>query len=81
MEVRGQRHHDPAALPPGNEPLVPVGKEAVWAPKRPDAVANRKIPSANKKRTSVEFRPVIEMHANRTLNHTEDLFRYQSSVV
>jgi hypothetical protein len=30
MEVSG--HHDPAALSPGKEPLVPIGKEAGWAP-------------------------------------------------
>jgi hypothetical protein len=31
MEVSGQLH-DPAALPPGKEPPVPIGKEAGWAP-------------------------------------------------
>jgi hypothetical protein len=31
MEVSGQLH-DPAALPPEKEPLVPIGKEAGWAP-------------------------------------------------
>jgi hypothetical protein len=31
MEVGGQLHV-PAALPPGKEPLVPIGEEAVWAP-------------------------------------------------
>jgi len=31
MEVSGQ-FHDPAALPPGNEPLVSIKKEAGWAP-------------------------------------------------
>jgi len=31
MEVNGQLH-DPAALPPGKEPLVPTGWEAGWAP-------------------------------------------------
>jgi hypothetical protein len=24
--------HAPTALPPGKEPLVPIGKEAVWGP-------------------------------------------------
>jgi hypothetical protein len=31
MEVSGQLHA-PAALPPGQEPLVPIGQEAGWAP-------------------------------------------------
>jgi hypothetical protein len=31
MEVSGQ-FHDPAALPPRKEPLVPIGYEARWAP-------------------------------------------------
>jgi hypothetical protein len=31
MEVSGQLHA-PAALPPGKEPLVPIGQEAGWAP-------------------------------------------------
>jgi hypothetical protein len=31
MEVSGQ-HHTPAALPPGKEPLVPIGQEAGWDP-------------------------------------------------
>jgi hypothetical protein len=31
MEVRG-RLHAPAALPPGKELLIPIGKEAEWAP-------------------------------------------------
>jgi hypothetical protein len=31
MEVSGQLH-SPAALPPGKEPLVPIGYEAGWAP-------------------------------------------------
>jgi hypothetical protein len=31
MEVSGQLHA-PAALSPGKEPLVPIGKEAGWAP-------------------------------------------------
>jgi hypothetical protein len=31
MEVSGQLHA-PAALPPGKEPLVPIGYEAGWAP-------------------------------------------------
>jgi hypothetical protein len=31
MEVSGQLHA-PAALPPGKEPLVPIGWEAGWAP-------------------------------------------------
>jgi hypothetical protein len=31
MEVSGQLH-EPAALPPGKEPLVPIGWEAGWAP-------------------------------------------------
>jgi hypothetical protein len=29
--VSGQLHA-PAALPPGKEPLVPIGEEAEWAP-------------------------------------------------
>jgi len=32
MEVSGQLH-TPAALPQGNEPLVPIAYEAGWAPK------------------------------------------------
>jgi hypothetical protein len=31
MEVSGQVHI-PAALPPGKEPLVPIGQEAGWVP-------------------------------------------------
>jgi hypothetical protein len=31
MEVSGQ-FHDPAALPQGKEPPIPVGYEAGWAP-------------------------------------------------
>jgi hypothetical protein len=31
MEVSGQ-FHAPAALPPGKELPVPIGKEAGWAP-------------------------------------------------
>jgi hypothetical protein len=31
MDVSGQLH-DPAALPPGKDPLVPTGQEAGWAP-------------------------------------------------
>jgi hypothetical protein len=31
MEVNGQLHA-PAALPSGNEPLIPIGQEAGWAP-------------------------------------------------
>jgi hypothetical protein len=31
MEVNGQLH-GPAALPPGKEPLVPIGQESGWAP-------------------------------------------------
>jgi hypothetical protein len=30
--VGGGQIHAPAALPPGKEPPVPIGKEAVWAP-------------------------------------------------
>jgi hypothetical protein len=33
MEVSGQLHA-PAALPPGQEPLVPIGYEAGWAQSR-----------------------------------------------
>jgi hypothetical protein len=33
MEVSGQLH-TPAALPQGNEPLVPIAYEAGWAPER-----------------------------------------------
>jgi hypothetical protein len=43
MEMSGQLHA-PAALPTGKEPLVPIGKEAEWAPVL-DAVVKRKIPS------------------------------------
>jgi len=31
MEVSGQLH-GPAVLPPGKEPLVPIGYEAEWTP-------------------------------------------------
>jgi hypothetical protein len=31
MKVSGQLHN-PTALPPGKEPLVPIGYEAGWAP-------------------------------------------------
>jgi hypothetical protein len=31
MEVNGQ-FHAPAALPPGKEPGLPIGREAGWAP-------------------------------------------------
>jgi hypothetical protein len=31
MEV-GDQLHAPAALPPGKDPLVPIGWEAGWAP-------------------------------------------------
>jgi hypothetical protein len=31
-EVSGQLHVAPTALLPGNEPLVPIGQEAGWAP-------------------------------------------------
>jgi len=31
MEVSGQLHA-PTALPPGKEPLVPIGCETGWAP-------------------------------------------------
>jgi hypothetical protein len=33
MEVSGQLHA-PAALPPGEEPPVPIGQEAGWAQRR-----------------------------------------------
>jgi hypothetical protein len=33
MEVNGQLHA-PAALPPGKEPLVPIGYEAEWSQSR-----------------------------------------------
>jgi hypothetical protein len=33
MEASGQLH-SPAALPPGKEPLVPIGLEAGWAQSR-----------------------------------------------
>jgi hypothetical protein len=33
MEVSGQLHA-PAALPPGKQPLEPIGKESGWAPER-----------------------------------------------
>jgi hypothetical protein len=42
MEVSGQLHA-PDALPPGKEPLVPIGQEDGWTPVL-DAVVKRKIP-------------------------------------
>jgi hypothetical protein len=42
MEVSGHLH-DPAALPPGKEPLVPIAQEAEWAP---EPVSSLKISGA-----------------------------------
>jgi hypothetical protein len=46
MEVSGQLHA-PAVLPPGKEPLVPIGQDAGGGGGRAvlDAVVKRKIPS------------------------------------
>jgi hypothetical protein len=37
LDVNSQLHA-PATLPPGNEPPVPIGQEAVWAPEQVWAV-------------------------------------------
>jgi len=45
MNISGQ-HHNPPALPPGTEPMVPIGYEDGWAPKASlEVVVKRKIPS------------------------------------
>jgi hypothetical protein len=63
MEVSGQLHA-PAALPPGKELLVPIGKEAGWAPRAVlDAVVRRKILSFC--RESNPRTPIIQPVAQR----------------
>jgi hypothetical protein len=48
VEVCGHLHA-PAALPPGREPLVPIGWEAGWAPEPFWTRVKRNIPSPRRK--------------------------------
>jgi hypothetical protein len=68
MEVSGQLHA-PAALPPGKEPLVPIGWEA-WAGL--GAVVKRKIPSP--RRESNPRTPIVQPVAQRYTDWTITAF-------
>jgi hypothetical protein len=57
MEVIGQRH-DPAALPIGKEPLVPIVQEAWWAPEPFWTRWWREIPSP--RRESNPRTPIVQ---------------------
>jgi len=53
MEVSGQLHA-PSALPPGKDPPMHIGQEAVWDPRTGlDAVATSKTPAFARNRTPV----------------------------
>jgi hypothetical protein len=81
MEVSGQLHAS-TALPPGREPLVPIGKEAGWAPElvwaqwrwdsnpRSSSLSPSAIPlSYSGLRTKIKFVSQILVQTRRTKFH------------
>jgi hypothetical protein len=66
MDVTDQLHV-PAALPPGKEPLVPIGQKAGWGPRAGlNTASKRKIPSP--RRESNPEHPIVQPVANRLTN-------------
>jgi hypothetical protein len=74
MEVSGQLH-DPAALPLGKEPPVPIGQAAGWPQSRPGSYGEEKTLVATRNQT-----PTAQPIARRYIPQASALHNYPTTV-
>jgi hypothetical protein len=81
MEVNGQLH-TLAALPPGKEPLIPIGYEAEWAPDPVWTLWHREksLASAGNRTSVVLSYPGSILGSKKILLHIVKLFVYKELI-